>query len=380
MSSVQQLLEKARLFVKELSKPFVGREEEALVLGLAILTGEHAILIGEPGTAKSALARRAAELINARFFKYLLTRFTEPDELFGPIDINALKQGKYVRITSNKLPEAEIAFIDEIFNANSAILNTLLTLMNERVIYDGYSEIKVPLWALISASNSVPDEPELQALYDRFLFRHFVKPVEEDKWSSLLDAAWEIEVKGYSAAKPILTMDEIRELNKFVLSVDVKSIKDKALKLFAIFEDQGIHLTDRRKGKSLKALAAMAVLNGRMMVVEEDLMALKYVVARDKEEYDKIYGILLEEVKASEKFMKELSEIENNVREVFRYISKLSDLDPRLVDYLRSFESVRERVKRLSEETGDQQVREKAARVLEEVDELIEVIKRKLSL
>lgn len=380
MSSVQQFLEKARLFVKELSKPFVGREEEALVLGLAILTGEHAILIGEPGTAKSALARRAAELINARFFKYLLTRFTEPDELFGPIDINALKQGKYVRIASNKLPEAEIAFIDEIFNANSAILNTLLTLMNERVIYDGYSEIKVPLWALISASNSVPDEPELQALYDRFLFRHFVKPVEEDKWSSLLDAAWEIEVKGYSAAKPILTMDEIRELNKFVLSVDVKSIKDKALKLFAIFEDQGIHLTDRRKGKSLKALAAMAVLNGRMMVVEEDLMALKYVVARDREEYDKIYGILLEEVKASEKFLKELSEIENNVREVFRYISKLSDLDPRLVDYLRSFESVRERVKRLSEETGDQQVREKAARVLEEVDELIEVIKRKLSL
>lgn len=380
MSSVQQFLEKARLFVKELSKPFVGREEEALVLGLAILTGEHAILIGEPGTAKSALARRAAELINARFFKYLLTRFTEPDELFGPIDINALKQGKYVRIASNKLPEAEIAFIDEIFNANSAILNTLLTLMNERVIYDGYSEIKVPLWALISASNSVPDEPELQALYDRFLFRHFVKPVEEDKWSSLLDAAWEIEVKGYSAAKPILTMDEIRELNKFVLSVDVKSIKDKTLKLFAIFEDQGIHLTDRRKGKSLKALAAMAVLNGRMMVVEEDLMALKYVVARDREEYDKIYGILLEEVKASEKFLKELSEIENNVREVFRYISKLSDLDPRLVDYLRSFESVRERVKRLSEETGDQQVREKAARVLEEVDELIEVIKRKLSL
>jgi MoxR-like ATPase len=380
VSSVQQFLEKARLFVKELSKPFVGREEEALVLGLAILTGEHAILIGEPGTAKSALARRAAELINARFFKYLLTRFTEPDELFGPIDINALKQGKYVRIASNKLPEAEIAFIDEIFNANSAILNTLLTLMNERVIYDGYSEIKVPLWALISASNSVPDEPELQALYDRFLFRHFVKPVEEDKWSSLLDAAWEIEVKGYSAAKPILTMDEIRELNKFVLSVDVKSIKDKALKLFAIFEDQGIHLTDRRKGKSLKALAAMAVLNGRMMVVEEDLMALKYVVARDREEYDKIYGILLEEVKASEKFLKELSEIENNVREVFRYISKLSDLDPRLVDYLRSFESVRERVKRLSEETGDQQVREKAARVLEEVDELIEVIKRKLSL
>ncbi|AFK51185.1 ATPase associated with various cellular activities, AAA_5 [Thermogladius calderae 1633] len=380
MSSIQQLFEKASTFVKELSRPFVGRDEEALVISLGVLTGEHVILVGEPGTAKSAMARRAAELINARFFKYLLTRFTEPDELFGPIDINALKVGKYVRITNNKLPEAEIAFIDEIFNANSAILNTLLTLMNERIIYDGYNEIRVPLWTLISASNNVPDEPELQALYDRFLFRHFVRPVEEDKWSSLLDAAWEIEIRGFGATRPVLSMDEIRELNKLVLSVDVKSVKDKVLRLFAIFEDQGIHITDRRKGKSLKALAAMAVINGRMKVVEEDLMVLKYIIARDREEYEKVYGILLEEVKASERLARELSEIENNVKEAFRYIGKLSDLDPRLVDYLRSFESVKERVRKLAEEAGDQRIRERASKLLVEVEELIEVIRKKLSL
>ncbi|MEM0282636.1 MAG: AAA family ATPase, partial [Desulfurococcaceae archaeon] len=164
-------------FKSELEKPFIGRGEEALVITLALMTSEHVVLIGEPGTAKSALARRAADLLRARFFKYLLTKYTEPDELFGSLDILAFKVGKYVRVTKNKLPEAEIAFLDEIFNASSAILNTLLTLLNERVIYDGYNEISVPLWTLISASNTVPEEQEYQALYDRFLFRQFVKPV-----------------------------------------------------------------------------------------------------------------------------------------------------------------------------------------------------------
>ncbi|MEM0506342.1 MAG: AAA family ATPase, partial [Thermosphaera sp.] len=206
---LQVLLEKIARFRSELEKPFVGRSEEAMVLTLGLITGEHVILIGEPGTAKSALARRAAELINARFFKYLLTRFTEPDELFGPLDINELRNGRYVRITRGKLPEAEIAFIDEVFNANSAILNMLLSIMNERIVYDGYSEIKVPLWTMISATNRVPDEAELQALYDRFLLRHFVKPVEENKWGALLDAVWTIESGLYAHGEPVLTIEDL---------------------------------------------------------------------------------------------------------------------------------------------------------------------------
>ncbi|MEM1713463.1 MAG: AAA family ATPase, partial [Desulfurococcaceae archaeon] len=99
-------------FKSELEKPFIGRGEEALVITLALMTSEHVVLIGEPGTAKSALARRAADLLRARFFKYLLTKYTEPDELFGSLDILAFKVGKYVRVTKNKLPEAEIAFLD----------------------------------------------------------------------------------------------------------------------------------------------------------------------------------------------------------------------------------------------------------------------------
>lgn len=374
---IQELLSKANKFVEELSKPFVGREEEARVIALGIISGEHVVLVGEPGTAKSALARRAAELINARFFKYLLTKFTEPDELFGPLDINALRQGKYVRITKNKLPEAEIAFIDEIFNANSAILNMFLTIMNERIVYDGYTEIKVPLWTMIAASNNVPDEPELQALYDRFLYRHFVRPISEDKWSELLDKAWKIETGYYEAAEPILNMDDIHRLNKLLFEVNLEPIKEKLLRLYAIFEDQGIHITDRRKGKALKSIAASALLNQRLVAKEEDLFVLKHIIPRDAEEMEQTQAVLLDEIKATEKHLRELGEIEANAAEAKQYIMGVTDFDPRLVDYLRSFEAVKERVKRIAEETSDEVVRKRALDVLTEINEVISLIKKK---
>jgi len=191
----QSYVSKIQSFYNELMKPFIGREEEARVIVLALMTGEHAVLIGKPGTAKSALIRRSAQLLNARLFMYLLTKFTEPSELFGPLDLVALKEGRYVRITKGKMLEADIIFLDEIFKANSAILNSILSILNERIFYDGYSEIKVPLWSLFGASNEVPDDPELEALYDRMLLRQYVKPVSEDLWKDLLDYEWALERK-----------------------------------------------------------------------------------------------------------------------------------------------------------------------------------------
>lgn len=379
----EELLKIPMKILAELTKPFVGREEEAKVILLALLTKEHAVLIGEPGTAKSALIRRVAEILNMKCFIYLLTRYTEPAELFGPLDINALKEGKYVRITVNKLPDAEIVFLDEVFKANSAILNTLLTIMNERLFYDGYTEIRVALWSLFGASNEVPEDPELEALYDRFLLRHYVKPVSEDMWKDLLRYSWNIERLGYG--KPSIRIDRssLEELHKYVFDVDLTSIESKLLKIFSILESKNIHLTDRRKGKALKVIAAHAVLNGRLTPSEEDLMVLKFVAPRDIDDFERVNIILSEELKTAYKYIKELEEIQRNVREVYNYILSFPNVTSRFVEYrlleiYRDLESTRDRVLAMARETNDEKVHRKAAEVVDDINEILLKIKQKI--
>ena len=380
-------LDIVRKFVEELARPFVGREEEARVITLTLLAREHMVFIGEPGTAKSAMVRRAAELLNAKFFKYLLTRFTEPAELFGPLDIKALDEGKYVRITRGKLPEAEIAFLDEIFKANSAILNALNTLLQERVLYDGYTEFIVPLWSLFGASNEVPEESEVAAVYDRFLVRHFVKPVSEDKWVELLNKSWIIEKEQYFSegvgAEKIMSMKDLRALHEQVLNVNLEPIKPKLVKLFAVFESRGIHITDRRKGKSLKLIAANAILEGRREAQENDLIVLKYVVPRDWDELEKVNTILSEELKTPYKYIKELEEIKTNVKEVMNYVISLQNIESRFVEMrfrqiYRDLEITRDRVISLMLEAKNADVEKLASDIIELIDKTINIIRKRL--
>lgn len=377
------LLQVPSRVLAELTKPFVGREEEAKVVLLALLTKEHAALIGEPGTAKSALIRRTAAILNMKCFIYLLTRFTEPAELFGPLDINALKEGRYVRITTNKLPEAEIVFLDEVFKANSAILNTLLTIMNERVFYDGYTEIKVSLWSLFGASNEVPEDPELEALYDRFLLRHYVKPVSDDVWKDLLKYSWNIEKYGYAKPEMKIDRDVLDNLHRVVFEVDLMPIENKLLKLFSIFESKNIHLTDRRKGKVLKVIAAHAILNGRLTAAEEDLSVLKFVAAHDIDDFERINIILSEELKTAYRYIKELEEIHRNVKEVYSYISSFPSVTSRFVEYrlleiYRDLESTRDRVISIVRETSDEKVHKKATEVVEYLNDVLNRIRQKI--
>ncbi|ADM28246.1 ATPase associated with various cellular activities AAA_5 [Ignisphaera aggregans DSM 17230] len=369
--------------LNELTKPFVGREEEAKVILLALLTKEHVVLIGEPGTAKSALIRRVAQILNMKCFTYLLTKYTEPAELFGPLDINALKDGKYVRITSNKLPEAEIVFLDEVFKANSAILNTLLTIMNERLFYDGYTEMRVPLWSLFGASNEVPEDPELEAMYDRFLLRHYVKPLPEDMWKDLLRYSWNIERYGYPKPEVTVSKETLEKIHEAVMMVDFTNIEGKLLKLFSVLESKNIHLTDRRKGKALKVIAAHSVLNGRLVASEEDLIVLKFVAPHDIEDFERVNIILSEELKTAYRYLRELEEILISVKEVGNYISTFPTINSRFVEYrlleiYRDLESTRDRVISMTRETNDEKVHRKAMEVIENINDVIEKIKQKI--
>src|SRR5215203_4478942 len=176
-----------------LKRRFVGRDEVVDLIALAVVAGEHLFLHGPPGTAKSALIRQFATAVRGRYFEYLLTRFSEPNEVFGPIDLVRLREGTVATVTSGMLPEAEFAFLDELFNANSAILNNLLTVLNERTYRRGAEMHRLPLLSLFSASNHLPEDDALKALFDRFLLRCHVDNLPREATSRLLVAGWALE-------------------------------------------------------------------------------------------------------------------------------------------------------------------------------------------
>jgi MoxR-like ATPase len=214
------------------------------VLNIAYITSENCIFIGPPGTAKSLLAKSWSEKQNKTFFYYLLNKYTTPDELLGPVSLEEYKKGIFKRITTNKLPEAEIAFIDEIFKASTAILNTLLTIMNERIFFNP-EPTPVRTEMIIAASNEIPTEEELLALYDRFLFRYFTDYVSNDELKLLLEYANSDNTNGVY----VIEKREIKELPKLSDS-EISFIMDTILQL----KEQNINISDRRKVKTVKVL------------------------------------------------------------------------------------------------------------------------------
>jgi MoxR-like ATPase len=271
-----------RVPLAHLDASFVERLRELRLVFLTLLSGHHAILLGPPGTGKSLLSRAICQAFgtpttDARYFEYLLTRFTHPDELFGPISIPALKNEDYRRLTEGYLPDADIAFLDEVFKANSAILNSLLGLINERIFHCGKRRIPVPLIGLIAASNE-PPEPDagLAALHDRFLTRLTVAPIDHPD-AFLAVVLGELP----SCAIPPsarLTPSDLADLRATAARVTAPTSVRGALVAFrdALRKD-GLTLSDRRFRSALDLLRTAAATSGRAALAPIDLLLLEHV-------------------------------------------------------------------------------------------------------
>jgi len=266
---------------RSLEQRFLGKDETIRLLIIATIAGEHAVIVGPPGTAKSALIRTFARLMQARYFEYLLTRFTEPNEIFGPVDIAAFRAGRYERRTEGMLPDAEIVFLDEVFKSNSAILNSLLTLLNERRYTSGGQVVRCPLLSAFGASNELPTDDALTAVYDRFILRIRSDNLDAYHFQDLLEkglASEELQMQD-APIEPLVSARELAALQRGLLSNTTYSEEFFSQYKGLVFQvrAEGVTLSDRRVVKLLKLFAASAYLDGRTAPDASDLFVLKHV-------------------------------------------------------------------------------------------------------
>ncbi|MFQ5916922.1 MAG: AAA family ATPase [Candidatus Binatia bacterium] len=285
--TAQEKLAKIR---EELKQIFLERGD--LIDGAlsALLSSQHVLIIGPPGTAKSMLADEICRRINgANYFQWLLTRFSTPEEIFGAVSLKALEQDEYRRVTLHKLPEAHIAFLDEVFKANSSILNAILTIINERTFHNGREIVPVPLLTLFGASNELPEDDELMALYDRFLLRFVVDYIVEDfRFLRMLETS-------LRADQTTITLEELRTLQAQALKTTIpdyiyRTIADIRREL----GKKNIRASDRRYRQSLSLLQAHSYLTGEDRVSEKDLFFLEHALWRDPGERPEVHSTIHE--------------------------------------------------------------------------------------
>lgn len=254
----------------------VEREALAQMVALAGVAEEHVLVIGPPGTAKSEAVRRIAGAVNGRYFEYLLGRFTEPSEIFGPIDLRRLKEGVVETETSGMLPEAELVFLDEVFKASTAILNTLLGILNERVFRRGHSVIQCPLRVCVGASNALPEDDTLAAFADRFLVRVFVDPVPDPRLEELLEGGWALGCAECDGSAPRRTADlsDVDVVAAAARCADLSWVRPHLAHAIRLLRGAGIVLSDRRAVKAQRLIAAAAALAGRTRPTDADLWPL----------------------------------------------------------------------------------------------------------
>jgi MoxR-like ATPase len=330
-------MNKIKEIQETLNKKYFEREKEIEGLLVALLAKQHVLFIGDAGTGKSQLSSELGNIVeDSNYFQWLLSQFSTPEELFGVLSLKELEQGVYKRNTNGKLPEAHFAFLDEIFKANSAILNSLLTLINERLFYNNGSPIKTPLMSIVGSSNEYPEEGEgLEALFDRFLLRYEISYIREEKsFISLLKGENDVKV-------PTITLQELEQAQQEVQKVSIPNkVIETLSEIRQALNDEGIRPSDRRFVQSLSLLKAKAYIENRTNVILRDIEILKHSLWVSPEQSEKelvsdiIYShsvdmneqILVEREKESKELIKMLYDENLTLDEKLEIINKLKKI------------------------------------------------------
>ncbi|MGR5148487.1 ATPase RavA domain-containing protein [Photobacterium alginatilyticum] len=301
--------ERIQKLVKALSNGVYEREETIKLCLLAALAGESVFLLGPPGIAKSLIAKRLIQAFdNSQFFDYLMTRFSTPEEVFGPLSIQELKDnGKYVRLVDGYLPTAQVVFLDEIWKAGPAILNTLLTVVNERTFKNGQDVLPVPMRLLVTASNELPEEDSgLEALFDRMLVRVFVNRIQEKQNFKAMLMGEGPTVKELEPGLAITDeeyeswqqhIDEIHLNDEIFEKIyELKSMVEQRAEAGEDFasEDSELYISDRRWKKSVRLLKTSAFFNGREAINPLDLLLLQDCLWHSPESRNVVRSIISE--------------------------------------------------------------------------------------
>ena len=276
-------------FVESLDSSMIERSSEIEMLTVALLTNEHCLMVGDPGTGKTLLSGFFARFLDGDMFSILLNKFTTLEELFGPVSFSGLKKDTFERKIDGKAADANVLVLDEIFKGSSSILNATLALLNERVFHNGGKVVECPLRIAVGLSNEWPEDESLNALFDRFLYRKIVDPIQTESGIDRLMFG-DIETPEFKS----ISQSELDTAQKIVAGVSwSESAKNAFTAIRKECMSSGIVIGDRRLRKSVGACKAVAWLDGRDEVTKEDLMILRHILWVDPAEQPKLVASIV---------------------------------------------------------------------------------------